>query len=92
VAFAAVLLTTLNGLTSHRPTIWGWGSVLDHLGGAVSGDGRPELVRQTGARPHIYNFAPVPSLAPLVPSSSLEVCLQGALVTRSLPSTITSWS
>ena len=50
-----------------RPTIWGWGSVLDHLGGAVSGDGRPELVRQTGARPHIYNFAPVPSLAPLVP-------------------------
>ena len=53
-----------------RPTIWGWGSVLDHLGGAVSGDGRPELVRQTGARPHIYNFAPVPSLAPLVPSSS----------------------
>ena len=75
-----------------RATIWGWGSVLDHLGGAVSGDGRPELVRQTGARPHIYNFAPVPSLAPLVPSSSMEVCLQGALVTRSLPSTITSWS
>ena len=36
----------------------------------MSGDGRPELVRQTGARPHIYNFAPVPSLAPLVPSSS----------------------